>query len=983
MSVKIRVYELAKELSIDNKVAVTKLKSMGIEVGSHQSTLSGEEAERLRSALRGEEESKPAASAAGGGRPTVVIRRRKAELAPEPVVEVAAPEEETPQAEAAPIPEVHVAPAPVSVQVIEPEVHQVVAEIPAPAPAEVDLPDAPEVVISHAAEEAPEQIIPEPEAEAEAEIENAIEAPAKPAPVVPVPESAVDQRRRSIAVAASATIIRRASPEEVAAASAAREQQAASTRTRTMRREDSRGTRVTGMGLLHDRAQQQAAAAAAAGTSGAAPSGAPRAPSAPRAPGAAAAPGAAGAAGATTEVDAFGVRRRPVGEVRDRRAEEEEEIARIKAAKNRRANATLNVRALLNQAEEPDGDVDQVAAPTAGEVQPRVFTPGGPRSRRDARRRKDLKRTQMTTPRASYRVVEMGETIQLGELAKQMSIKASELIKKLMAQGTMMTINADVDSDTASILAADFGFEVKVKIATIDDILARSRDESLVLAHRAPIVTIMGHVDHGKTSILDAIRESKVASGEAGGITQHIGAYQIEKNGKKITFLDTPGHEAFSSMRARGASLTDIVILVVAADDGVMPQTIEAVNHARAANVPVIVAINKIDKPNKNFDRINSELAEHGIQSEEWGGENQFVKVSALQKIGLDELLEAILLQAEVLDLKARATGIATGTVVEAHLDKGRGPVATVMVREGMLKTGDFIVAGLRSGRVRAMADHRGKILKEAGPATPVQVIGLDGVPDAGDQVDSVMDDRQAREIMAFRQDQIRKSSVVKSSAASMEDLLGKIQTADKYEVALIIKGDTQGSVEAVSESILKLSTPRVVNRIIHKAVGGITESDITLASASKAIILGFNVRAGRGLQEGADKDGIPIKYFSIIYELVDAVKAIMAGKLPPVISEVVIGHAKVRQLISVPKIGTIAGCAVTDGKITRNALVRLIRNDIVIYTGKLGSLRRFKDDVREVANGYECGIGIQGYQDLRDNDVIEAYTLEETVATL
>jgi len=966
MSVKIRVYELAKELSIDNKVAVTKLKSMGIEVASHQSTLSGEEAERLRAVLRGEESKAAAPVASSGARP-VVIRRRKAEAAPETLVEAApaeAPEATDHEEQTAPI-------------LAEKEIIEAKADEPVEAPQPViKIPPPAEETVTEIAASAPVDEEPASVPEMIAEVEPEGEALPQSTPEAPPPESPVDQRRRSIAVAASATIIRRASPEEVAAASAAREQQAASTRTRTMRREDSRGTRVTGMGLLHDRAQQQQQAAAAA----TAPGTAPRTPSAPRAPGAAAAPSAAGT---TPDVDAFGVRRRPVGEVRDRRAEEEEEIARIKAAKNRRANASLNVRALLNQAEEPDTDMDPVAAPSVGEVQPRVFTPGGPRSRRDARRRKDLKRTQMTTPRAAYRVVEMSESIQLGDLAKQMSIKAGELIKKLMAQGTMMTINADVDSDTASLLAADYGFEVKVKIPTIDDILARSIDESVELIHRAPIVTIMGHVDHGKTSILDAIRESKVASGEAGGITQHIGAYQIEKNGKKITFLDTPGHEAFSSMRARGASLTDIVILVVAADDGVMPQTIEAVNHARAANVPVIVAINKIDKPNRNFDRINSELAEHGIQSEEWGGENQFVKVSALQKVGLDELLEAILLQAEVLDLKARATGIATGTVVEAHLDKGRGPVATVMVREGLLKTGDFIVAGMRSGRVRAMADHRGALVKEAGPATPVQVIGLDGVPEAGDQVDSVIDDRQAREIMAFRQDQARKSSSVKSSAASIEDLLGKIQSADKYEVPLIIKGDTQGSVEAVSEAVLKLSTPRVENRIIHKAAGGITESDITLASASKAIILGFNVRAGRGLQEGADKAGIPIKYFSIIYELVDAVKAIMAGKLPPVVSEVVIGHAQVRQLINVPKIGVVGGSAVTDGKITRNANVRLVRNDIVIYTGKLGSLRRFKDDVREVANGYECGIGIQGYQDLREGDVIEAYILEETAATL
>jgi len=933
MSVKIRVYELAKELSIDNKVAVTKLKSMGIEVASHQSTLSAEESERLRAAIRGGDP-KPAASAptaatASGARPTVVIRRRKAD-AP---AETAAPESAAVEA-----PE----PEPVAV-------------------ASVEKTPEPEVVVTAVAETAPltKEIVAEKPVEpaetpvaAAKPVVSAKPEPETPAPVPqPAPESPVELRRRTIAGAASATIIRRASPEEVAAAAAAREQQAASTRAKTMRREDSRGTRVTGMGLLHDRGQQQ--------TQGGAP-----------------------ATGMPKEDDALGVRRRTPVDGRERSKEqEEEENARNKASKNRRANATLNVRALLSQVDDSEGDVE--SPPAAEEFQPRVFTPGGPRSRRDAKRRKDLKRTQVTTPRAAYRVVEMGETIQLGELARQMSIKAGELIKKLMSQGMMMTINAEIDADTAGILASDYGFEIKVKIATIDDILARPQGESADIEHRPPIVTIMGHVDHGKTSILDAIREANVAAGEAGGITQHIGAYQVEKNGKKITFLDTPGHEAFSSMRARGASLTDIVILVVAADDGVMPQTVEAVNHARAANVPVIVAINKIDKPNKNLDRIYSELAEHGIQSEEWGGENQFVKVSALQKLGLDDLLEAILLQAEVLDLKARPVGLATGAVVEAHLDKGRGPVATVMVREGVMKTGDYIVAGQKSGRVRAMTDHRGTQLKEAGPATPVQVIGLDGVPEAGDQVDVVVDDRKAREVVAFRQEQARKSASVKSSAASIDDLLGKIQTADKYEVALILKGDTQGSVEAVADAVLKLSTPRVANRIIHKAVGGITESDITLASASKAIILGFNVRAGKGLQEEADKAGIPLKYFSIIYELVDAVKAIMAGKLPPVVKEVVLGHAQVRQPFSVPKIGTIGGSAVLDGKITRNSLVRLIRDDIVIYSGKIGSLRRFKDDVKEVAHGYECGIGIDGYQDLREGDMIEAYILEETAATL
>jgi translation initiation factor IF-2 len=493
----------------------------------------------------------------------------------------------------------------------------------------------------------------------------------------------------------------------------------------------------------------------------------------------------------------------------------------------------------------------------------------------------------------------------------------------------------------------------------------------------------MGHVDHGKTSLLDAIRSAKVASGEAGGITQHIGAYTVDYNNQKIAFLDTPGHEAFSSMRARGASLTDIVILVVAADDGVMPQTVEAINHAKAAGVPIIVAVNKIDKQSTNLDRLFAQLAEHGIQSEEWGGENQFVKTSALQKIGIEDLLEAIVLQAEVLDLKAPTEGLAGGAVVEAHLDKGRGPVATIMVQTGTLEVGQYVVAGMEYGRVRAMIDHRGKKLTVAGPSTPIEVVGLSGVPSAGDRVNAVEDEKTCREIVSLRQEQERKKNSGKSSAASLADLLAKVQNSERPEVPIIVKADVQGSLEAVCEAISKLSTPKVSNRVVHRAVGGISESDLSLAVATGAVIVAFNVRAARGLDDEADREGVVLRYFSIIYELVDSVKAIMAGKLPPIVTEQVLGHAEVRQTISVPKIGTIAGSAVLDGKITRQSQLRLVRNSVVIYNGKISSLRRFKDDVREVAQGYECGIGIEGYQDIRIGDVIEAYVFEESAPTL
>ena len=509
---------------------------------------------------------------------------------------------------------------------------------------------------------------------------------------------------------------------------------------------------------------------------------------------------------------------------------------------------------------------------------------------------------------------------------------------------------------------------------------ARSEDKKV---ERPPIVTIMGHVDHGKTSILDAIRNSGVAATEAGGITQHIGAYTVEKDGKTIAFLDTPGHEAFSAMRARGAKATDIVILVVAADDGVMPQTVEAISHAKEAGVPIIVAVNKIDKPNINIDRVNTELMEHAIQSEEWGGEHQFVKVSAIKGTGIDELLDAINLQAEILELTADFDRSGEGVVIEAHLDKGRGPVTTVLVRDGVVKVGDTIVAGVQLGRVRAMLDHQGKSLQKAGPSIPVQVLGLSGVPETSDMVNVVADEKIAREISDIRKKSILDSKSSKSSAASLEELLDRVNQGSVLEVPVIIKADTQGSVEATVEAVMKIASDKVKNRIVHKAVGGVTESDVTLAEAANAVIIAFNVRCGRGLDRVAETAGVPVEVHSVIYDIVESMKAMMAGRLPPIQTEVVQGHAEVRQTIKVPKVGIVAGTSVLDGKITRNAHLRLIREDIVIFTGKIGSLRRFKDDVKEVAFGYECGIGFDGYSDIKEGDILEAFIIEESAATL
>lgn len=770
------------------------------------------------------------------------------------------------------------------------------------------------------------------------------------------PDDALKPRRREVA---GATIVRRATQEE---REKLQNQQGGGPRSMAGRKEDNRGTRVTGMGLLTNRVTAPTSAAPA--------------------------PGAAPFEGESQESWAG---RRGGHKESAKRAAEEEEIARKKAAaKARRSHTNLTTRALLEQAEEI---ISAVSGPDPAEVeevvavvpQPRttVYTPTAQRNKRDLKRRKDLKKTQITTPRASYRVVEMGDAITVGDLARQLAIKASEIIKKLMGQGVMATINQALDLDTATLIASEYQFEVKSTVTTVEDILGRRAVESHELETRPPIVTVMGHVDHGKTSILDAIRSANVAAGEAGGITQHIGAYTIERDGRRITFLDTPGHEAFSAMRARGAKVTDIVVLVVAGDDGVMPQTIEAINHAKAANVPIIVAVNKMDKPGVKLDRVFTELTEHGVQVEEWGGDVQAVRCSALQRTGIDDLIEAIHLQAEVLDLKATSDGNAEGTVIEAHLDRGRGPVATVVVQQGTLKVGDYLVAGTEVGRVRAMVDYLGREQKGAGPAIPVEIIGLSGVPMAGDKFDVVADEKTAREVSLHRIEAVRKAQGLKSSAAKLEDLLAKVKSEEAPEVVFIVKADTQGSVEAISESITKLSSPKVKNRIVHAAPGGITESDVTLAAASNGIIIGFNVRAVRGIDDVAEKQGVVIKYFSIIYEIVDAVKSIMVGKLPPLIHEVVLGHAEVRKTISVPKFGTIAGSAVLDGKITRSAHCRLVRDQVVIYQGKLGSLRRFKDDVKEVQQGYECGIGIDGYNDIREGDVIEAYILEEQAASL
>ncbi len=567
----------------------------------------------------------------------------------------------------------------------------------------------------------------------------------------------------------------------------------------------------------------------------------------------------------------------------------------------------------------------------------------------------------------------------VGELAKLLHKDASEVIKKLLFLGVMATINQELDLDAIQLLAEEYKVEVELKLPVEQDpfeLEAEVEDEAN-LEERPPVVTIMGHVDHGKTTLLDAIRHTNVTEGEAGGITQHIGAYQVETHGKKITFLDTPGHAAFTTMRARGAQVTDIAIIVVAADDGVMPQTVEAISHAKAAKVPIIIAVNKIDKPEANPDKIKQELTEYELVPEEWGGDTIFVNLSAKQRIGLDNLLEMILLVAEVQELKANPNRLARGTVIEAELDKGRGPVARVLVQQGTLQIGDVFVAGTSFGRVRAMVNDKGKRLKDAGPSTPIEITGLTEVPQAGDLFIVFEEERKARDIAEKRSITARQAELGTNSRVTLDDLYKHIKEGEMKDLFVIIKGDVQGSVEALKGSLEKINVEGVRVKIIHTGVGAITESDIILASASNAIIIGFNVRPEPAAKQTAEQEKVDIRQHSIIYKVIEEIESAMKGMLDPVYKENVIGHAEVRNIFKISKVGTIAGCMVTSGKITRNAEARVIRGGIVIFEGKLDTLKRFKDDVKEVAQGYECGITLERYNDLKEGDIIEAFVME------
>ena len=595
------------------------------------------------------------------------------------------------------------------------------------------------------------------------------------------------------------------------------------------------------------------------------------------------------------------------------------------------------------------------------------------------------KQTQITTPAAHKRILKMEETVAVGEIAKQMGVKATDVLKKLWSMGmTGITLNNAIDQDTATLLAGDFGFEIESTAFQESDVFESAADNEEDLVTRAPVVTIMGHVDHGKTSLLDAIRDANVAAGEAGGITQHIGAYKVKTpSGQEVVFLDTPGHEAFTAMRARGAQATDIVVLVVAADDGVMPTTVEALKHAKEAGVKIIVAVNKIDKQGAQPERIRQQLSDHGLVPEAWGGDTIFVDLSARTKVGIDTLLEMLALQTDVLELRANPNKAAKGVVIESKLDRNRGPMATILIQEGTLRAGDTVVAGEFVGKVRAMLDDKGRTLSSAGPSTPVELLGLGGVPDAGESLNVATDEKQAKELVEHRRDTRRRKELAGTSRVTLENILDKIKAGAVKELKIVLKTDVQGSSEAVKNALQNLTNDQVKVDVIMSGVGGITESDVNLAKAGNAIIVGFHVRPAGKAAQLAESEGVDVKLYNIIYEAIDDVRKAMAGLLAPVKREKPLGKAEVRQVFVIPKLGQIAGSYVTEGLIRRNSQMRLVRDSVQIYIGKLTSLRRFKDDAREVQSGYECGIGLEAYNDIQVGDIIEAYEVEEVAAVL
>ncbi len=913
---KMRVYELAKELKVDNKDLVRQLIEMGYDVRNHMSTLTPEEAQAVRDKLK---ESRSEVVEEKRVTKTVIRRRRK-KVKPEPEPEAAAPEAEA--AEPQPAEAAEAAPAEAAEGAPQEAAEAAPAEAAEPAPQEP-------------AEAAPAE--PEPSAAPEAEPEEAQPAeeaaPAASAPAAETAEEAAEAAEEKAAEEPAAAQEAEAKPEAKPAAKPAPKAEEKPKPKRRLREDEP--------ARIISRPKHPVPPTP--------PSG--RRPEPRRRPGPAMRPGYQPPLGPQpAKLD--GTRKRKKGK---KAASIPDDDFLMRKTKSRR-------KEILDKAD--------------------LYDHRGGRRKRGVP--KKAKKTEVTTPKAIKRRIKVAEAITVGDLAKRMGVKAAEMVGRLMKQGMMLTLNQSLDVDEATLVASEFGFEVERVGFEEHDLLEQKQDRPEDLRPRPPVVTIMGHVDHGKTSLLDTIRRSNVVEGEAGGITQHIGAYNVElEGGGRVVFVDTPGHEAFTQMRSRGAQVTDVVVLVVAADDGVMEQTKEAINHSKAADVPIVVAINKIDKPGAEPDRVRRELSDLGLVPEDWGGDTIMVEVSAKTGQGVPELLEMLLLQAEVLELKANPDKMARGYILEARLDKGRGPVATVLVQEGTLRNGDAFVCGIYAGKVRALLDDRGRRLDEAGPSIPVEVQGLGGVPEAGDEFVVVENDKVARQIADHRAQKKREAELSQAKGVSLDGFFEKMQESEVQELKLVVKADVQGSVEAVVDALTKLGNEQVKVNVIHAATGTITETDVMLASASEAIIIGFNVRPAGKVVEVAEAERVDVRTYEVIYQIVDDVTAALTGLLAPVVEEEVIGRVEVRDTFGVPKVGTIAGSYVTSGKVERNAMARLLRDGKVIANTRISSLRRFKDDVKEVTQGFECGIGLENYNDIKIGDEIEVYITREVAAQL
>jgi len=945
---RVKIYELAKEISVESKDILRKLQKMGVNAKNHMSTISEREAEEIRQNFAAAGKGKISAAAPGGFVPRVtripkaVIAKEQADTEAGSPVQPAAPAE---PASAAAVP---AQPAPA-------------AEVPRPAAAAAEAP------------------APPPAPPTEQEIKAAASEPAAAPQPTPAAQAAPGRDRsdaRPVEQNRDRGPREHGRPQQQGGGqgrpaqqgwSKDRPQQPGGGQGRPAQQGGGQG-RPAQQGWNKDRPQQPGGGQGRPAQPGGG-QGRPAQPGwnkdRPQQPG--------GSQGRPAQQGWNKDRPQQPGAGKDRPAQPGGGKGRPPQAG---AKAAAPEKPTTNYRPSKKVFVKDIVAEKSyeAEVKGKGFRPPG----KGYKGNKSLRNEKMAMPPVMPRKITIGETVILGELAKTMGKTAGEIIKKLFAMGIMATINQELDAETAILLADEFGVTVEVKADRAAEIMEDIADDEGEMAERPPVVTIMGHVDHGKTSLLDAIRHTNVVSGEAGGITQHIGAYQVEIKGRKITFLDTPGHEAFTAMRARGAQMTDIAIIVVAADDGVMPQTVEAINHSKAAGVPVIIAINKIDKPGADVGRVKQELTEYGLVAEEWGGDTIMVEVSAKARINLEGLLEMILLVAEVGELKANADRAARGVVVEAKLDKNRGPVATLLVQKGTLQAGDNLLAGAVFGKVRAMHDDKGKKVKTAGPSMPVEVLGFAEAPPAGEIFMVVKDERDARLVAAKQGIKKREEELHKSSRVSLDDLFKQIEQGEIKELSLVVKADVQGSVEALTQSLVKLNTDEVKVNVIHAGVGGISESDVMLAAASNAIIIGFNIIAPPAARTAAEQEGVDIRIYRVIYDCIEDIKLAMSGLLAPKFKENIIGHVEVRQVIRVPKVGVVAGSYVTSGKIARNSLVRVIRNNVVIADDKVAGLKRFKDDAKEVLQGFECGISLESFNDLKEGDVFEVYVMEQ-----